>query len=128
MNAQLRVANHDANLLDGSSKREPTSEEIEARAEYLKPLIRAKHPNKAVMFGTWATTTTLWDQFTAAVESGDQCEAGRIAGAMFDDAIEQEAEDLADHELYERANWSKDNALRQMGVNNISDWLRRRFL
>lgn len=128
MNALMRVANHDANLLDGSSKPEPTDEEISARAAYLEPLILAKYPEPSELVAQEMGNYDWRKQMDTLIRESDDCELGRLVRRMFAAGAKAEAESLADAELYENTDFNQGHLLHHIGAEPVSAWLRGRFL
>jgi hypothetical protein len=103
----------------------PTKEQLAARAKYLEPLIRAKHPAPQEVIA-WEVGGPLWAQFGKAVVSGDRCEAGQIAARMYEQGVRIESETLADNELNRRHLDSYDDTLKAIRAGDVWTWLRER--
>lgn len=99
MNAQLRAANHDANLLpdDGPSERAIQERADEVYAYFLR------NPNKRMDAIQWHIDTNGCAEL-ATLDIKDKCELGRIVGGWIDNGLQGMAYEYAERQL-----WQGDN-------------------
>jgi hypothetical protein len=99
MNALMRVANHDANLLpdDGPSERA-----IQERADDVYAYF-ARNPNKRPAALAWHLDTNGCNEL-ATTDLADTCELGRVVAGWIDNGLKGMAYDYAERQL-----WNGDN-------------------
>src|SRR3569623_2047494 len=119
MNA-YRIPNHDAYL--SPDVREPSDEEIKARAEYLAPLIRDKHPNPSELVAQEMGGWHWREQMDTLLREDDDCELGRLLRRMLAAGAKAEAECLAAAELYDNTDFQQGGLLAHINAAPIGAW------
>jgi hypothetical protein len=106
---------------------EPTSKQIKARADYLKPLLLASREDAADLLAT-QTGTPDWEAFARTLHAGDECEAGKLARKLMDKGAAEESARLASNELHRWRGsdyqYEDMRTLRRIRAIEVWSWLR----